>query len=473
MNPSEGRPSCPRCFVYTHITAQKDIMAKEKKDDGKHKSSKVDRKGESADIANFDTFMDQVTKDVQTITRVEANMDVRWLSCYNVATNLALSGHPEKGLPVGRIINFEGESDTGKTLLALTAIREAQVQYGSFFRCLVIDTERGMDLKRNAQLGICVTKKPKNSKKPNADEGEDTTGDPRAGTFKVIQTTDVSTLGNNILPPFLAAARAHPEMMFILMIDSVSMLVTEHERTTDFETRDMSRAQELRKMMRLLNDGYSSNLTVFLIHHQTDRIAANGVLAAKTGNHNKDIGGGKAMKFVPSVRLEISYGGKEKRGSGENEEIVGQKCRIEVIKTRMFKPMLKAETYIDHNVGFTQLGGLADQLVQQGVVIEDGKMFQVPVLFGEKKWHWKALEQELEKPENARKVVSMIVERMQMASFDQGKGEPEAEEETDPLDLDALGAMASRSAKAGEKTKEEKPEKEEKAEKPAKEKDKA
>jgi RecA/RadA recombinase len=425
---------------------------KEKKDD-KHKSSKVDRKEVTADIANFDTFMDEITDKVKTVTRVEANTEVKWLSCFNVATNLALSGHPEKGLPIGRIINFEGESDTGKTLLALTAIREAQIQYGSFFRCLVIDTERGMDLKRNAALGICVTKKPKNSKKPNEAEGEDTTGDPRAGTFKIIQTTDVSTLGNNILPPFLAAARAHPEMQFILMIDSVSMLVTEHERITDFETRDMSRAQELRKMMRLLNDGYSGNLTVFLIHHQTDRIAAGGILSAKTGNHNKDIGGGKAMKFVPSVRLEISYSGKEKRGSGENERIIGQGCRIEVIKTRMFKPMLRCETYIDHNTGFTQLGGLADQLKQQGVIVEDGKMFQVPALFGEKKWHWANLEQELEKPENARKVVSMIVERMQVSTFSETTDGKAEAEETDPLDLDALAVMAQKSTKAGEKLK--------------------
>jgi RecA/RadA recombinase len=431
-------------------------MAKSK-DDGKHKSSKVDRKTEAADISNFDNFVDSITKDVQTITRVEANTEVRWLSCFNVSINLALSGHPEKGLPVGRIINFEGESDTGKTLLALTSIRETQNQYGSFFRCLVIDVERGMDLKRNAALGICVTKKPKNPKKPNIEEGEDDKNDPRAGTFKVIQCSDVSTLGDTILPPFLAAARAHPEMMFILMIDSVSMLVTEHERTTDFETRDMSRAQELRKLMRLINDGFSANLTIFLIHHQTDRIATGGaMLSAKTGSHGKDIGGGKAMKFVPSVRLEVSYGGKEKRGTGENEEIIGQKCRIEVIKTRMFKPMLRAETYIDHNVGFTQLGGLADQLVQQGVVVEAGSMYQVPALFGEKKWFWKNLEQELEKPENARKVVELIVDRMQVAAFDQGKGEPEPE--TDPLDLDALGAMATRAADKG-KAKKEKDEK--------------
>lgn len=427
-------------------------MAKDKKPD-KHKASKIDREGDAPDITNFDNFVENITKGVDRITNVDPNTAVRWLSCYNVAINLALSGHPEKGLPVGRIINFEGESDTGKTLLALTCMRETQKQYGSLFRGLVIDTERGMSLQRNADLGIMVKKKPKNPKKPNVEDGEDDTNDPRAGTFKIVQTTDVTTIADKLLSPFLAAARAHPEMMFILMIDSISMLVTEHERSTDFETRDMSRAQELRKLMRLLNDGYSENLTVFLVHHQTDRIATAGKqLTAQQGTHDKTIGGGKAMKFVPSVRLEISYGGKEKRGSGENERIIGAKCKVSVIKTRLYRPLLNAQTFIDHNVGFTQLGGLADQLEQQGVVTVPSQGYkQCKALFGEKKFREAELEQELEKPENARKVIDMIVERMQMAAFGEGDEAEQAKAEADPLDLDALGELADKSTEAAKK----------------------
>ena len=403
-----------------------------------------DKKQEHPDIDNFDTFLDKISKDVQTITKVDHNQAVRWLSCYNAAINLALSGHPEKGLPVGRIINFEGESDTGKTLLALTAIRETQKQYGSGFRCLVIDTERGMAPQRCADLGIMTKKKPKNAKKPNADEGEDITGDPRSGTFRIIQCTDVTTLGDVILPPFLAAARAHPEMMFILMIDSVSMLVTEHERSTDFGTRDMARAQELRKLMRLLNDGYSDNLTVLLVHHQTDRIATAGKqLTAQQGTHDKTIGGGKAMKFVPSVRLEISFAGKEKRGSGDNEHVIGAKCRVSVIKTRLYRPLLRADTYIDHNVGFTQLGGLADQLKQQGVIVEAKAGHSTcPPIFGKDVWKNYDLEQELEKPEYAKKVVELIIERMQLAAFDGGE-EGETTAKAAEADLDEIADMAA------------------------------
>ena len=420
-----------------------------KKEREKEKEKNKDK--EPPDISNFDTFIDKITKDVKTITDVDPTSQIRWLNCYNVAVNMALSGHPEKGLPFGKIINFEGESDTGKTLLALTAIREAQKQYGSLFRCLVIDSERGMAISRCADLGIFIKKKPKNSKKPDIEAGEDDTGDPRAGTFKILQTTDLTTIADKILPDFLAVARSRPEMVFILMIDSISMLVTSHERESAFETRDLARAQELRKFMRLLNDGYSGNLTVFTVHHQADRIATGGgILPAKPGSHNKDIGGGKAVKFVPSVRLEVSFTGKEKRGSGDNERIIGQRCRVEVIKTRLYKPMIRAETYIDHNTGFTQLGGLADQLVQIGAIVEKGGgRWVCPPVFGEKSLPRVEMEAELEKPENSRKVVAVLMERMQIVPFGAEGNTEEKEEAPDPLDLEKLTETAKPTEEVG------------------------
>ncbi len=391
-------------------------MAKAKKEEAKSTNT------------DFGAFIDDITKGVDRISNMNPNDEIRWLSCYSAPINIALSGHPEKGLPMGRIINFEGESDTGKTLIGLTAMREAQETYGSRFRGLIIDTERGMDLARLEKLGMFTRKKPANPKKPDVAAGEDTTGDPRAGTLRVIQMTDVSTLVDKILLNYLNLARQQPEYVFILMIDSVSMLVTTHERESAHDTRDMARAQELRKMMRLLNDGYAPNLTVLLVHHQSDRISTTGMLAAKQGNHNKDIGGGKAMKYVPSVRIEVNYGGKAYRGNGDNKKIIGQICKVEVVKTRLNKPMIKAEAIISHEYGFTQLGGLFDQLVQLKVVIEIGNYVQCPALYGEKKMFKAALEEELEQPENAAKVVKLISERVQ---FSTAGGEGDASEAPD------------------------------------------
>lgn len=411
--------------------------------------AKKKEESSSVDISNFGDFVDDLIEQSDRITETDPSKALRWLSAYSVPINLALSGHPEKGVPMGRMINFEGESDTGKTLLALTMMRETQQTYGSMFRGLVIDTERGIVPSRCEDMGLFVKKKPKNSKKPVAEDGEDTTGDPRAGTFKVIQTTDLTVISDKILPRFLAQVHEHPEFVFILLIDSVSMIVTTHEREAEFDTKDMARALELRKFMRLLNDGYSENLTVFLVHHHSARIATGGKqLTTKQGSHANDIAGGKAMKFVPSVRIEIGYGGKDYEETGKKDaegkkiagKILGQKCRIEVIKSRLFRPMIKAEVVIDHNCGFTQLNGLFDQLVQMGVVIEDGNKWICPSILGKEKFWLKDIEPELEKPENAVKVVEQIVKRMTFANFgDKGNSVDDGDDKEDKkADLEDL-----------------------------------
>lgn len=386
-------------------------------------NAKKDTSG--ADITDFDNFLDSVTKQSNTIR--EPAKEVEWVSSGMVAANLALSGHPACGWPMGKMINFEGLSDSGKSLMMQTGMREAQKKYGSNFRGLYIDSERGTVMQRLEQMGLFVRRKPKNIQKPDVANWEDNTGDPRASTFRVLQTTDLTDLADNVLPSFFKQVQAHPEMNFILAFDSISMLMTQHERDSDFNTQDMARAKELRKFMRLINDAVRPNLSVFMVHHQTHRISTTGMLSMKQGSHERDIGGGTAMKFVPDVRVEIDYVGKEKRGSGDDETVIGQKCRIRVVKTRLYKPMIEAVLTIDHSCGFTQLGGLFDQLEQLKLVEPKGdKRWTCKALFGDKSFFQKNLQDELEKPEHVQKVVDLIVEHMRVETFG-GEGAPETD----------------------------------------------
>lgn len=416
---------------------------------GKKKAENAaDRSAAAPDISNFDTFMEGVTNGIGSVTRVNPSTVTRWISSGSIPINLALSGHPANGFPLGRMLNFEGESDTGKSLLAQTGMREAQTEYKDMFRGMYIDTERGVAINRLEQMGMFCKKKPTKAehKDPNhpSYKDYDQTGDPRASTFQLVQTTDLTTIADKLIPPFLAAARANPLMVFLLCIDSMSMLVTTHERTTSFDTRDMARAIEIRKLMRILNDLFPPNLTVMLIHHQSDRIATGGQqLGTKQGNHNKDISGGKAVKYVPDVRIEIDYGGTEKRGSGENARVIGQKCRISVVKTRLFKPMIKACVIIDHNYGFTRTGGLMDQLEQMKLIVEPSQgWFQCPKLFGDKKFQGAGnIQDEIEKSENAQQVVSLIAANLQLATFSGDDSELEVEAAVDEPTADLLAGL--------------------------------
>lgn len=381
-------------------------------------------------IEDFGNWVDGLVEQSEGMVE-STTAEIRWISAYNVAVNLALSGHPEKGLPLGKIINLEGESDTGKTLLGLTIMREAQSFYKSMFQGIVIDSEKGMEYERTASMGMFVKRKPKNKNNPQS--GEDTTGDPRAGTFQIIRTNKMAYLADEVLPSIFATARANPGKVFIMMIDSMSMMMTTHEGETDFDTRDMARAVEIRKLLRYMNGDLPPNMMILLVHHQSTRISTNGMpLPTKQGSHDKDISGGKASKYVPSVRIEIGYGGKIKNSSGD---IIGQTCKIEVIKTRLFKPMIKAEVVIDHNRGFTQLGGLFDQLLQLGIVVKENQTYYTcPPLFGEKKFTEFNLMNEVEKPENAQQVVQQIVERMSFSAFGEGENVLHDDEKGDEED---------------------------------------
>ena len=397
---------------------------------------------EAAAVTSFDDFdemVDNIISSTQASYDLSNSEDIEWVSSGNIAVNIALSGHPSYGLPFGRIINFEGESDTGKSLLAATLMREAQTKYTSDFRGLYIDTERGIDLARMTQMGMFVKRKPKNPNNPDPSKNEDTTGDPRAGTFRPIQTTNLTELCEKILPPFFNAAKANPNMRFILCVDSVSMLVTDHERTADFQTRDMARAQELRKFMRLINDAFCPNLMIFLIHHQSDVIRTN---MYEKLNDNRDskktISGGKAMKYVPDVRIEVAYGKQETRGNGDKKQVVGQTCRVHVKKTRLYRPMITAEPVIDHSCGFTRLGGLFDQLLQLNIVVPNGKMFTCPAITGDDKMYRDNMADFLEREENVTRVVDLIVENLEMAAFDGGKNKDEEEKPSDLNDLDEI-----------------------------------
>jgi len=407
----------------------------------KKKSKKKDDEGPVS--TDMDKMIESMTKDADAIRESTPSDQIKHVSSGNIAVNLCLSGDPSSAIPMGKIVNLEGESDTGKSLLALTILREGQIDHQELFRGLIVDTERAFDERRTEEMGLFLRRKPKDPKNPKVDEGEDDTNDPRASTCRIIQTTDLTTLAEVVVPRFFRMARDHPEMIFFILIDSMSMVVTAHEREATFETRDMARAQEIRKFMRLLNDQFPNNLSVILTHHQTDRIATGGSrLAAKTGNHMKDIGGGKAVKYTPDIRIEIDYKGREVRGSGANERIVGQKCRVKVIKNRGYPPMVEAVVVINHEKGFTATSGLFDQLVQLKLIVPTGKMYKCPDILGDRKWYAKALEDELEKPEHAAQVAQLIVDVLESGKFssrlDDTKPAAAEGEEDDPLGLKEL-----------------------------------
>ena len=73
------------------------------------------------------------------------------LSSGSVKLNLALSGNPMIGYAWGRIVEIFGPEQSGKTTLALHAIKEAQKREAP---CVFIDAEHALDPVYSAQIGV-------------------------------------------------------------------------------------------------------------------------------------------------------------------------------------------------------------------------------------------------------------------------------------------------------------------------------
>ena len=89
-------------------------------------------------------FRKSITKSVPGLSSGFRDPDT-WISTGNYTLNKLLSGDFNKGIPLGKVTVFAGESGAGKSFICSgNLVREAQKQ-GIF--CVLIDSENALDEK--------------------------------------------------------------------------------------------------------------------------------------------------------------------------------------------------------------------------------------------------------------------------------------------------------------------------------------
>ncbi|MDR2303195.1 MAG: recombinase RecA [Treponema sp.] len=245
------------------------------------------------------------------------------------------------GYPRGRIIEIYGPESSGKTTLALHAIAEAQKLGGT---AAFVDAEHALDPVYAKNLGV------------NIDE-------------LWVSQPDTGEQALEITESLIRSGAVD-----IIVVDSVAALTPQAEIEGDMGDAHMGlqarlMSQALRKLTAII--GRSRTILIFINQIRMK-------IGVMFGNPETTTGG-NALKFYASVRLEVRK--IETIEAGKDEDAIGNRVRVKVVKNKVAPPFRKVELEIMFGKGVSAIGSLLDAAVKYEIIDKKGAWYA----YGEEK----------------------------------------------------------------------------------------
>ncbi len=292
-------------------------------------------------------FRKDITKSIEGLS-IGFNDPTDWISTGNHALNYLISGDFNKGVPLGKVTVFAGESGSGKSYICSgNLVRHAQ-QQGIFV--VLVDTENALDEDWLKALGV--------------DTAED-----KLLKLNMAMIDDVAKTISEFMKNYKTLpADDKPKVLFI--IDSLGMLLTPTD-VNQFEAGDMK--GDMGRKPKALTSLVRNCVNMFGSHN-VGLVATNHTYASQDMFDPDDkISGGQGFIYASSIvvamkKLKL----KEDDEGNKISEVRGIRSACKVMKTRYAKPFESVQVKIPYETGMNPYSGLLDLFEKANILTKEG-----------------------------------------------------------------------------------------------------
>ena len=296
-------------------------------------------------------FRKSITKSIDGLG-IGFNDPTDWISTGNHALNYLISGDFYKGIPLGKVTVFAGESGSGKSYICSgNIIREAQKQ--NIF-VILVDSENALDEAWLKAVGV--------------DTAED-----KLLRLGMSMIDDVAKTISNFVKEYKTDysdkdPADRPKVLFVL--DSLGMMMTPTD-VDQFNKGDMKgdlgrKPKALTALVRNCVNMFGS-LNVGMV-------ATNHTYASQDMFDPDDkISGGQGFVYASSIvvamkKLKL----KEDEAGNKITDVRGIRAACKVMKTRFAKPFEGVQIKIPYETGMDPYSGLLDLFEKKGLIAQQG-----------------------------------------------------------------------------------------------------
>jgi recombination protein RecA len=292
-------------------------------------------------------FRKDLTKSIDGLS-IGYNDPTDWISTGNYTLNYLISGDFHKGVPLGKVTVFAGESGAGKSYICSGNIIKNAQEQGIYV--ILIDSENALDEAWLHALGV--------------DTGED-----KLLKLNMAMIDDVAKTVSEFVKSYKAMSEEErPKVLFV--IDSLGMLLTPTD-VNQFEAGDMKgdMGRKPKALTALVRN------TVNMIGSLNIGIVATNHTYASQDMFDPDdkISGGQGFIYASSIvvamrKLKL----KEDEDGNKVSEVNGIRAACKVMKTRYAKPFESVQVKIPYATGMSPYSGLIDMLEAKNYLKKEG-----------------------------------------------------------------------------------------------------